>query len=79
MWHRGSSRGLSVRYTIDINRTHMITLRPHQERIIDRLQNYNKGQVILLEESKGETFFVIKTGEVKEVTCPVISKLSEVA
>ena len=34
-------------YTIDINRTHMITLRPHQERIIDRLQNYNKGQVIV--------------------------------
>ena len=29
------------------------------------LRNYNKGQVILLEESKGETFFVIKTGEVK--------------
>ena len=28
-------------------------------------RNYNKGQVILLEESKGETFFVIKTGEVK--------------
>ena len=25
----------------------MITLRPHQERIIDRLQNYNKGQVIV--------------------------------
>jgi len=24
-----------------------ITLRPHQERIIDRLQNYNKGQVIV--------------------------------
>ena len=36
-----------MRYTIDINRTHMITLRPHQERIIDRLQNYNKGQVIV--------------------------------
>ena len=34
-------------YTIDINRTHMLTLRPHQERIIDRLQNYNKGQVIV--------------------------------
>ena len=25
----------------------MLTLRPHQERIIDRLQNYNKGQVIV--------------------------------
>ena len=34
-------------YTIDINKAHMITLRPHQERIIDRLQNYNKGQVIV--------------------------------
>ena len=34
-------------YTIDINRTHMLTLRPHQERIINRLQNYNKGQVIV--------------------------------
>ena len=47
MWHRGSPRGLSVRYTIDINRTHMITLRPHQERIIKRLSYYNKGQVIV--------------------------------
>ena len=34
-------------YTIDINRTHMITLRPHQERIIKRLSFYNKGQVIV--------------------------------
>ena len=34
-------------YTININTEHMITLRPHQERIIDRLQNYNKGQVIV--------------------------------
>ena len=34
-------------YIIYINTTHMITLRPHQERIIDRLQNYNKGQVIV--------------------------------
>ena len=35
-------------YTIDINRTHMITLRPHQERITDRLLSfYNKGQVIV--------------------------------
>ena len=47
MWHRGSSRGLSVRYTIDINRTQMLTLRPHQERIIKRLSYYNKGQVIV--------------------------------
>ena len=35
------------------------------------LRNYNKGQVIILEESKGETFFVIKTGEVK------VTKLSD--
>ena len=34
-------------YTIDINGTQMLTLRPHQERIINRLQNYNKGQVIV--------------------------------
>ena len=35
-------------YSIFINGTRMtITLRPHQERIIDRLQNYNKGQVIV--------------------------------
>ena len=35
-------------YTIFINGTRMtITLRPHQERIINRLQNYNKGQVIV--------------------------------
>ena len=34
-------------YTIDINRTQMITLRPHQERIIKRLGFYNKGQVIV--------------------------------
>ena len=34
-------------------------------------RNYNKGQVIILEESKGETFFVIKTGEVK------VTKLSD--
>ena len=46
-WHRESPRGLSVRYSIYINRTRMITLRPHQERIINRLQNYNKGQVIV--------------------------------
>jgi superfamily II DNA or RNA helicase len=36
-----------VLYTIDINRTQMITLRPHQERIIKRLSFYNKGQVIV--------------------------------
>ena len=47
MWHRGSSRGLSVRYTIFINGTQMLTLRPHQERIIKRLSYYNKGQVIV--------------------------------
>jgi len=47
-WHRGSPRGLSVLYIIYINETRMtITLRPHQERILDRLQNYNKGQVIV--------------------------------
>ena len=34
-------------YTIFINGTQMLTLRPHQERIINRLQNYNKGQVIV--------------------------------
>ena len=34
-------------YIIYINTANMITLRPHQERIIDRLQNYNKGQVIV--------------------------------
>ena len=34
-------------YTIFINGTQMLTLRPHQKRIIDRLQNYNKGQVIV--------------------------------
>ena len=34
-------------YTIDINRTHMLTLRPHQERINDRILAYNKGQIIV--------------------------------
>ena len=34
-------------YTIDINRTHMLTLRPHQERINDRMLAYNKGQIIV--------------------------------
>ena len=34
-------------YTIDINRTHMITLRPHQQRINDRMLAYNKGQIIV--------------------------------
>ena len=43
------------------------------EKIANKMisRNYNKGQVILLEESKGETFFVIKTGEVK------VTKLSD--
>ena len=47
MWHRESPRGLSVLYTIDINRTHMITLRPHQQRITDRMLAYKKGQIIV--------------------------------
>ncbi|MEC8552626.1 MAG: DEAD/DEAH box helicase family protein, partial [Pseudomonadota bacterium] len=34
-------------YTIDINRTHMLTLRPHQERINDRMLAYDKGQIIV--------------------------------
>jgi len=35
-------------YIVFIDETALtITLRPHQERIIDRLQNYNKGQVIV--------------------------------
>ena len=34
-------------YTIDINRTQMITLRPHQERIINRLKKYDKGSIIV--------------------------------
>ena len=34
-------------YTIDINRTHMLTLRPHQERINDRMLAYKKGQIIV--------------------------------
>jgi len=43
------------------------------EKILNKMisRNYSKGQVILLEESKGETFFVIKTGEVK------VTKLSD--
>jgi len=36
-----------VRYTIDINTAHMITLRPHQQRINDRMLAYNKGQIIV--------------------------------
>ena len=34
-------------YTIDINSTNMLTLRPHQQRIIDRMLAYNKGQIIV--------------------------------
>ena len=34
-------------YTIDINTAHMITLRPHQQRINDRMLAYNKGQIIV--------------------------------
>ena len=34
-------------YTIDINTTHMLTLRPHQERINDRMLAYKKGQIIV--------------------------------
>ena len=47
MWHRESPRGLSVLYTIDINRTQMLTLRPHQQRITDRMLAYKKGQIIV--------------------------------
>ena len=36
-----------MRYTIDINTAHMITLRPHQQRINDRMLAYNKGQIIV--------------------------------
>lgn len=47
-WHRGSPRGLSVRYTIDINRTRMtLTLRPHQKRILNSMLAYDKGQIIV--------------------------------
>ena len=47
-WHRGAPSGVSVLYISHINGTQMtITLRPHQERIINRLCDYNKGQVIV--------------------------------
>ena len=46
-WHRDASRGVSVPYTIFINGTHMLTLRPHQERINDRMLAYKKGQIIV--------------------------------
>ena len=47
-WHRGSPRGLSVRYSIDINQTRMtLTLRPHQKDIVDRMLAYDKGQIIV--------------------------------
>ena len=34
-------------YTIYINGTQMLTLRPHQQRITDRMLAYNKGQIIV--------------------------------
>ena len=47
-WHRESPRGLSVRYSIDINQTRMtLTLRPHQKRILNRMLAYDKGQIIV--------------------------------
>ena len=47
-WHRGSPRGLSVRYSIYINQTRMtLTLRPHQKDIVDRMLAYDKGQIIV--------------------------------
>ena len=47
-WHRGAPRGVSVLYIIYIDRTALtITLRPHQQRIIDRMLAYNKGQIIV--------------------------------
>jgi len=47
-WHRDASTGVSVLYSIYINGTQMtLTLRPHQERIINRLRDYKKGQVIV--------------------------------
>ena len=40
--------GVSVLYIIYIDGTALtITLRPHQDRIIDRLRDYNKGQIIV--------------------------------
>lgn len=47
-WHRGSLKGLSVRYSIGINGTRMtLTLRPHQKRILNSMLAYDKGQVIV--------------------------------
>ena len=47
-WHRDASSGVSVLYSIYIDGTALtITLRPHQDRIINRLRDYNKGQVIV--------------------------------
>ena len=34
-------------YTIFINGTQMLTLRPHQQRITDRMLAYKKGQIIV--------------------------------
>ena len=40
--------GVSVLYIIYIDGTELtITLRPHQDRIINRLRDYNKGQIIV--------------------------------
>jgi superfamily II DNA or RNA helicase len=46
-WHRDALRGVSVLYTIFINGTQMLTLRPHQQRITDRMLAYKKGQIIV--------------------------------
>ena len=47
-WHRGAPRGVSVLYIIYIDGTALtITLRPHQQRILDRMLAYNKGQIIV--------------------------------
>ena len=47
-WHRGALRGVSVLYIIYIDGTALtITLRPHQDRILDRMLAYNKGQIIV--------------------------------
>ena len=47
-WHRGALRGVSVLYIIYIDGTALtITLRPHQQRILDRMLAYNKGQIIV--------------------------------
>ena len=47
-WHRGARKGVSVLYIIYIDGTALtITLRPHQQRILDRMLAYNKGQIIV--------------------------------